>query len=172
MHPIHDIDALLLLATALSSKRRPAELVEIVAAVDLLHNNIPTEAKLVDGFARLAAHGLVVADNGRLALTPAAQAIIEAQPRKVETPERLFGIRDSLSEYQSKGEHATIVLEEAQFRAAILAHRAAAASTAKNLLIPKPKPEDKSVQRPGQRQRKPLPTGRKPLSPAARKRKP
>ena len=34
----------------------------------------------------------------------------------------------------------------------------------KNLLVPKPKPEDKSVQRPGQRQRKPLP--------AARKRKP
>ena len=36
MHPVHDVDSLLILATALSSKRRPAELVEIVSAADLL----------------------------------------------------------------------------------------------------------------------------------------
>jgi hypothetical protein len=164
MHPIHDIDALLLLATAMSSKRRPAEIVEIVAALDLLQNNIPAEPKLVEAVARLAVHGLLLEADGGLALTPAAQAIIEQQPKKAETAERLFGIKDCLSMHNAKGEFAAVVLTEEAFRAAIVAHRAAAASTAKNLLVPKPKPEDKSVQRPGQRQRKPMP--------AARRRKP
>ena len=36
MYPINDIDAQLLLATLIASKRRPAELVEIVAAADVL----------------------------------------------------------------------------------------------------------------------------------------
>lgn len=164
MHPIHDVDALILLATALASKRRPAEIVEIVAALDLLQDNIPAEAKLVEAFSRLASHGLLNEVEGRFALTPDAQKIIQAQPRKADTAERLFGIKDGLSMHNAKGEFAAIVLSEEAFRAAIVAHRAAAASTAKNLLVPKPKPEDKSVQRPGQRQRKPMP--------AARRRKP
>jgi hypothetical protein len=41
MYPVHDVDALLLIATTLSSKRRPAELVEIIAAADLLQVAIP-----------------------------------------------------------------------------------------------------------------------------------
>jgi hypothetical protein len=39
MTPIHDVDALLLLATALSSKRRPAALNEFVEAVKLAPDN-------------------------------------------------------------------------------------------------------------------------------------
>ena len=36
MHPISDTDALFLLATTLASKRRPAELVEIIAGFEPL----------------------------------------------------------------------------------------------------------------------------------------
>lgn len=164
MHPIHDVDALLLLATALSSKRRPAGLVEVMAAIDLINNNIPAEPKLAEAIARLAVHGLLCGSADGLALTPAAQQIIENLPRKVENEERLFSIKDQLSMHNAKAESPVIDVTTEALRAAMLAHRAEAASTAKNLLVPKPKPEDKSVQRPGQRQRKPLP--------AARKRKP
>ena len=164
MHPIHDVDALLLLATALCSKRRPAGLVEIVAAIDLINKNIPAEPKLAEAIARLAVHGLLCGSADGLALTPAAQQIIENLPRKVENEERLFSIKDQLSMHNAKTESPAIEVTTEALRAAMLAHRAEAASTARNLLVPKPKPEDKSVQRPGQRQRKPLP--------AARKRKP
>ena len=71
MTPIHDIDALLLLATVLSAKRRPARLVEIMAAIDLLHGNIPAEQKLGEALARLAVNGLLVELDGGIALTPA-----------------------------------------------------------------------------------------------------
>ena len=46
MHPILDSDALVLLATTLSAKRRPAELVEIIAAAELIVGSLPGEAKL------------------------------------------------------------------------------------------------------------------------------
>ena len=56
------------------------------------------------------------------------------------------------------------VLERARtpeaLRTAILAHRAASATAAKNLLVPKPKPVE-TAKRPGQRQRKPLPARRR-----------
>lgn len=161
MHPIHDVDALILLATALSSKRRPAEIVEIVAAIDLIQDNIPAEPKLVEAFSRLATHGLISEVEGRFALTPDAQKIIQTLPRKADNAERLFSIKDGLSEHNAKGTFAAIQLTDDQFRAAIVAHRAAAATTAKNMLVPKPKPEDKSVQKPGQRQRKPMPARRR-----------
>lgn len=157
MHPIHDVDALLLLATALSAKRRPAEPVEIMAAIDLINGNIPAEAKLAEAIARLAIHGLLCGSADGLALTPAGQAIIEKLPRKAENEERLFSIRDQLSMYNAKVESPAIDVTTDALRAAMLTHRAAAASTAKNLLVPKPKPEDKSQSRPGQRQRKPMP---------------
>nr|MBL8411024.1 hypothetical protein [Dechloromonas sp.] len=157
MHPIHDVDALLLLATALSAKRRPAEPVEIMAAIDLINGNIPAEAKLAEAIARLAVHGLLCGSADGLALTPAAQDIIEKLPRKAENEERLFSIRDQLSMHNAKVESPAIDISVDALRAALLAHRAAAASTAKNLLVPKPKPEDKSQSRPGQRQRKPMP---------------
>ena len=53
-------------------------------------------------------------------------------------------------------DRAGITLDTAAVTAAILAHRAAEKTTAKNLLVPKPKPEA-DVHKPGQRQRKPMP---------------
>lgn len=159
MHPIHDVDALLLLALALASKRRPAELVEIMAAIDLLQGNIPTEAKLAEAFSRLAAHGLVIEADGRFGLTPDAQEIAGGQPRTVDAAKRLFNVRENLSGYNPSGGHATIQLPIEQLKAAILAHRASGTGPARNLLVPKAQPAD-ATPRPGQRRRKPVPARR------------
>ncbi len=161
MQAIHDVDVLLLLAALLGAKRKPAELRDIVAAIDLLQGNIPAAPKLAEAFARLAANGLLVEAGEGYALTPEAQAIVNKLPKNADTAERLFIIRDKLSMHVAKGEHAAVHVEEAAIVAAIAEHRAAAAGPAKNLLVPKPKPEDKSAQRPGQRQRKPLPARRR-----------
>lgn len=160
MHPVHDVDVLLLLSTSLAAKRRPAELLEIVAAADLLNKNIPGEQKVVESFERLSKSGLLVEAEGGYLLTPAAQEMITGLPRKGETPERLFALKDNLSLYNIKGEHAVVVLTTEQVTAAILAHRAAAKTTAKNLLVPKPK-QEAETKRPGQRQRRPMPARRR-----------
>ena len=156
MHPIHDFDVLLLLTTAISSKRRPAELVEIIAAADLLQQTLPTEAKMVEAFSRLATNGLIVeSEGGGYSLTPDAQKLVERLPKKADVAERTFIVRDKLSEYNAKAVHAAIVVTEEQIKAAIAAHKLASESKVKNLPVPKPKPEEQT-QRPGQRQRKPF----------------
>lgn len=161
MYKIHDIDALLLLAMTLSSKRRPAELVEIMAAIDLLQGAIPSETKLSEAFPRLAAHGLISAVEGGFLLTPEAQEVMTGLPKKGEIEERIFRVKDKLSTYTPKGEHAPLQVPVAQVGAAILAHRASGAGAGKNLLMPKPKPVDQDKPRPGQRQRKPAPKARR-----------
>ena len=66
MHPISDTDALFLLATTLASKRRPAELVEVIAAFDLLQEPVPSSGRLIDSIQRLSAHGLRCEVDGGL----------------------------------------------------------------------------------------------------------
>ncbi|WP_407277977.1 hypothetical protein U5817_15655 [Aromatoleum evansii] len=140
MHPLHDIDALLLLALALASKRRPAELVEAIAAVDLLQGAIPSEAKLAESFERLATNGLVCAEGGRFTLSAASQAIVTGLPKKADTAERIFEIRQRLGAHVAQGEPAAVAVPTAeQLNAAILAHRASGQGAGKNLLMPKPK---------------------------------
>lgn len=160
MSPVLDIDVRLLFATALAAKRRPAEPVEIVAALDLVLGNIPGEEALSEAFARLGAGGLLVEAEGGVALTPVAEKLIEALPRKGDHAQRLFELKGLLGACPPGGNGAAVVLGAEQLRAAILAHRAAAAGAGKNLLVPKPKPET-SQARPGQRQRKPMPKPRK-----------
>ncbi len=60
MHPIHEVDAILLLSLSVAAKRRPADLAEILAAIDLAHGAIPSGAQLSKAFASLSAHGLIV----------------------------------------------------------------------------------------------------------------
>lgn len=153
MYPIHDHDPLVLLATALAAKRRPAELPEIMAAIDLIQGNIPNEEKLSEAFVRLGQNGLLVDRDGGVALTPAAESLIEALPRKGEMADRLVALRSQLAAYATTGEGGAVAIPAEQLRAAMLAHRAAAAGSGKNLLVPKPKPEAAKA-RPGQRQRK------------------
>lgn len=152
MHPIHDVDVLLLLATALASKRRPAELVEIMAATDLLHGSIPLDVELTAGFLRLSTHGLIVEEAGGLRLTPAALQVMDGLPRKqkAETQERLLAIRELLAGHTPRGEAAAIPLTTEQLTAAILAHRTFLKGPGRNMLVPKPKAAVDKAKRPGQ----------------------
>jgi len=158
MYPVHDVDATLLLSMSLASKRRPAELVEIIAAADLTQGAIPSELKLAESFYRLSAYGLICEVAGGYTLTPDAQQMMAGQRKKADTEERIFGIKENLADFNLKGEHTPILLTEEQLGAAVLAHRASRKSTARNLLVPKPKPAEDS-KRPGQR--RPFPAYRR-----------
>lgn len=150
MYPVHDVDALLLLAMSLAAKRRPAELVEIIAAAELTQGVIPAETKLSDSFYRLSEYGLICAQDGGYTLTPDAQQMLTGHAKKALTPERIYDIKEHLADYHLNGEHAIILLTVEQIAAAIAEHQAAKNSTGKNLLIPKPKPAD-DLKRPEQR---------------------
>lgn len=149
MHPIHDVDVLLLLALALASKRRPAELVEIMAAADLTQANTPPEAKWVEAFARLATHGLLKEVEGRYTLTPEAELVMAGQPRQTDVAKRTFRIKEKLAAYTCTGAHAPVVVTVESITAALVEHRKAGKEIAVNLLVPKPRPPQN--ERPGLR---------------------
>jgi len=149
MYPVHDVDAILLLALSLASKRRPAELVEIIAAADLTLGAIPSEAKLSDSFYRLSEYGLICAQDGGYTLTPNAQQILSGHAKKAESRERIYDIKEHLADYHLDGEHAIILVTAEQITEAIAAHQAVKKGAGKNLLVPKPKPAVDN--RPGQR---------------------
>lgn len=157
MQIVHDVDALLFMATLLAAKRRPAELVEIMAAADMVHGSVPAVGKLVESFARLGAAGLLQEVEGGFVLSPAGQELVQELPRKPELQEQLEWITRQLHGYRAGEAAEPIVLAAEQFSVAINAHRAAAQGTGKNLLMPKPRPADTQKKRPGQRQRRPLP---------------
>ncbi len=151
MYPVHDVDAILLLALSLAAKRRPAELVEIIAAAELTQGAIPPETKLSDSFYRLSEYGLICAQGGGYTLTPDALQILSGQAKKALTPERIYDIKENLADFHLNGEHALILLTVEQIAEAIAAHHAAKSGTGKNLLVPKPKPVAEPYKHPGQR---------------------
>lgn len=157
MYPVHDVDALLLIATTLSSKRRPADLVEIVAAMELMQVTMPTAARLVESFEHMGRHGMLVARDGGFSLTENAETVMAEQPKRGTSEEKIFRVRDDLSAFNTKPEHAPLVVTEAAIDAALLAHKLAGEGKQKNLLVPKPKVTEGEKQKPGQRFRKPLP---------------
>ncbi|MDB5799841.1 MAG: hypothetical protein JWL63_780 [Rhodocyclales bacterium] len=161
MHPIHDADLMLLLATTLAAKRKPAQLTEIVAAMDLLHGSVPSDAKLVEAFSRLGAHGLMEEAAGGFTLTAAAQKLMAGQPRRADVAEHIFSLKEKLAAYIPAPEsHITIALNAEQVSAAIRAHRVAAQGAGRNLLMPvKSKETDNKRASPG---RQPGLGGRKP----------
>lgn len=149
MYPIHDVDVLLLMAAALASKRRPADLVEIVSAADLIHGSIPHVSDLAEAFSRLSCAGLLVAAEGGFTLTLAGQGVMAGR-RKAETAERILVIREKLAAYVPAGDHAPIRLTAAQLSAAIVALRTAVKGTGGNLLMPKAKTAtERDYKRPG-----------------------
>jgi hypothetical protein len=148
MHPIHDIDALLLLAVGLASKRRPAELSEVVAAAELIQGAIPAAPKLAEAFSRLSAHGLLCESGGRFALTGAAQTIVTGLPKKADSDERIFTLKQKLYGYEAAAEHPPIEISEAQVVEAVATHHASAQGSGKNMMMPRPKPAEGEVRRP------------------------
>lgn len=156
MYPIHDADALLLLATTLAAKRRPATLVEIVAAGELIAGSPPSAPKLAESFASLSRNGLISAQGEGFVLTAAAEQLMAGQPKKGTGDQRLFHLREDLSAFPVRGEHPAVAVTSAALVRALAEQLASTAGAGKNLLVPKPVPDGKAA-RPGQRQRKPLP---------------
>jgi hypothetical protein len=150
MRPGHDFDAILLLAMSLAAKRRPAELVEIVAAIDLIQGDIPVARALFDAFHRLAQYGLIFAQDGGYTLTPYALNILSGQKKKATNEERILSIRLSLAECRIKHADALPQLTLEQIADAARTHRASKNSDIKNL-VSKPKPPAGTDQRPARR---------------------
>jgi hypothetical protein len=162
-----DVDALLVLAISLAAKRRAAELVDILAAAELLHGSIPGETRLLQSLLRLGERGIICEVDGAYALTPAAQAEFARQTKKTDTEIRLASVKSILGDFPAQDAQPPLTVTPKAISSAVLAHREAAKSKVKNLLMPKPKVTDAT--KPGQRQRKPLP-GRSAKAPAARRR--
>lgn len=160
MHPIHDIDALLLLAIGLASKRRPAELSEVVAAAEFVQGAIPAAPKVVEAFRRLSAHGLLRVAGSGFVLTPAAEATVTGLPKKADSDERIFAVRQKLHGYEADAEHPPIEISEAQVDEAVAIHRASAQGSGKNMMMPRPKPAEDERRR-GAGGRKPFFRGRR-----------
>lgn len=139
MAMIHDIDVVILMATMLSSKRRPAELVEVVAAADLIRGSIPSIEKIGDAIKRLSTRGLIIAADDGYMLTPSGQAIMAKQPKRAASEELAIAIKNDLTAYRPKEECPPIPLTDEQISAAIRAHKVARKSAGKNFLMPKTK---------------------------------
>lgn len=139
MRPAHDVDALILMATALAAKRRPADLVGIVAAAELLQGFMPFADKLGEAIRRLSSLGLIGILEEGFTLTAAAQAIMAQLPKKAATEDRLIALKHLLADHAPTGQAAPLVLTAEQLDAAIQAHKLARKTPGKNMLMPKPK---------------------------------
>lgn len=140
MNPVRDVDALLLLAIAISAKRRPAQLGEIVAAQDLIYGSVFSKSDLAKAFCCLSRIGLISQVGDGYALSPVAQTIMSAGRKKADNEERLHGLKAAISAYNLKTDHPVIDVSEEQLAAAIHDHQVYGAQTGRNLLVPKPKP--------------------------------
>ena len=139
MHPVQDVDAILLLSLSVAAKRRPADLTEIITAIDLAHDAIPSGNKLSDAFARMSAYGLVIEIEGDYTLSADAQEMMTGQRKNDDTEKKLLRLKEHLADYRRKGEHATILIHPDQLMDAIEAFRAGKKTAGRNLLRDKPK---------------------------------
>lgn len=139
MYPVHDVDAVLLLSLSVAAKRRPAELVEVVTAIDLAHGTVPSERKLSDAFARLSAYGLIAEVDGGYTLSADAQAMMANQRKNDDTAKKMLRLKAQLADYRPKGEHATVLVNPEQLLAAIAAFRKAK-TPGRSWGMEKPKP--------------------------------
>ncbi|MEZ5627674.1 hypothetical protein [Denitromonas sp.] len=148
MHVFRDTDAPLLLATLMASKRRAADLVGLVAALDLiLEGAIPPPLKLIDAFKRLSTHGLIAEAEGGYVLTAEGQKMVVGLPKKANADERVESIREDLGRYPQADDHPAVVVAAEAIVAAIQAHKASKTGTGRNLLMPKTKAAEAAAKR-------------------------
>lgn len=119
MYPVHDVDAILLLSLSVASKRQPAELPEIITAIDLAQGTIPSANKLSDAFARLSAYGLIVEVDGGYTLSADAQQMMESQRKNDDFAKKMYRLKEHLADYHLNGEHTTILMHPDLLLAAI-----------------------------------------------------
>ena len=124
-------------------------MVEIVAAADLLDGGVGSEARWAEAFRRFATHDLIVEVDGRYTLTAAGLQLVDRLPKKADTAERIFLLREKLAEYEPAEKTPSIVMQEEQVAEAVRAHQASKSVGGQNLLMPKAKPaeEDASSRR-------------------------
>ena len=150
MYPIDDTDPQLLLATLIASKRRPAQLVEIVAAAELLGCPVVSEGRWADSLRRLSAHSLILRDElGGLMLSAEGQELVVKLPKRVEPAEHLFLVRERLKAFEPASPAPAIVVPEEDFRAAVMAHGLLSRQGGDNLFMPKPKVQEEPAPRRG-----------------------
>jgi hypothetical protein len=133
----HEIEAGILMAATLASKRRPAALVDIVAAADLILGFIPFAEKLGAALERLSVRGLVCQSESGFTLTEAGRSMMSKQPRKASQEELIAAVTDSLAAWRPRSEQPPILLNVEALDIAIRAHQANR-KTGKSLLMPKP----------------------------------
>lgn len=124
MHPIHDADALLLLAITLASKRKPAAIDEIAIALGTLQPRLPAETKLLDAFERLSSHGLVAASEAGYALSIEGEKQMQGVSARGETAERAEQLKERLAACNAKAKHPASKPDAGALSAAIAAWRA------------------------------------------------
>jgi hypothetical protein len=139
MHPVHDVDAILILSLSVAAKRRPADLVEIVTAISLAQGAIPAAPLLSDVFVRLSACGLIVGIDGGYTLSADAQEMLASRHNKDDNEKMLTLIMEHLTKYKSKGAHPSITVSAEQFLVAVKESRAASIGPVRSLLTSKPK---------------------------------
>ena len=139
MHPVHDVDVILLLSLSVAAKRRPADLAGIVTAIDLAHGAIPSEQKLSDAFARMSACGLIVEIDGGYTLSADAQEMMASQRRNDDSAKKILRLKEGLAAYRPNGEHKAVEMNPELLLAAIQAFRKAK-TAGRSWLIEKPKP--------------------------------
>jgi hypothetical protein len=150
MRPDHDFDAVFLLAMTLAAKRRPADLLGIVAAFDLVRGEIPLAARFTEAFYRLSQFGLLCEQDGGYALMPYALNIVSGHKKSATNEARILAIKQSLAECRVKKEHTLIQLKLEQIAEAVRTHRASKDDAIRNLIL-KPKSEAGVDKRPARR---------------------
>lgn len=138
MHPIHDADLILLLAVTLASKRKPATVEEIALALGTLQPRLPAEDKLLDAFARLSSHGLILAHDAAFALSAEGETLMRGVPAKGETADRAAQLKRGLAAFEGAAVHPVAAPIAADLSAAIAAWRAS---------LPPPTKSEKFAQR-------------------------
>ena len=141
MSPGNSLDPIVLIAAMLSSKRRPARLVEIVAAADLLQGFVPSAQRLEESMLRLFSLGLIGELEEELVLLPAGEALLAQQRKNLSNEELIAQTANLLATYQAGGEFAAPRLDKPRLTAAVREHKLARKSTIPNLLMPKAKPD-------------------------------
>jgi hypothetical protein len=132
-----DFDAVLLMAITLASKRRPAELVEVVAAADVILGFVPYAEKLGAALERLSVRGVIGMSEEGFTLTEAGRDMMSKQPRKACQEDLIAALKSQLTAWRPRTDHQPIVLDIVRLGSAVRAHKATR-KTGKNMAMPKP----------------------------------
>lgn len=124
MQQIHDADVLLLQALTLAAKRKPAAVNEIVLAVAMVQPRLPLESKLIEAFARLSAHGLLIAQGEGYTLSPEAERLLAGTSKKGDYAEQAYRIKEKLADFDASEQHPAVQPSAEEVSAAVLAWHA------------------------------------------------